>query len=130
MTFTISDTASLVGLSAKQIRDYETHDLIHPIRSPSGYRLYDDNAVARLHFIAHAREVGFSLAQIKELLALQQNPHRHSCDVKALTAKHIKELSDKIAQLSAMKQRLQAWHDACLGDSDSDCAILTALKTH
>ncbi len=130
MTFTISDTASLVGLSAKQIRDYETHDLIHPIRSPSGYRLYDDNAVARLHFIAHAREVGFSLAQIKELLTLQQGPHRQNCEVKTLTAKHIKALSDKISQLSAMKQTLQAWHDACLGDSNTDCAILSALKIH
>lgn len=130
MTHTISDTASLVGLSAKQIRDYETYELIRPIRSPSGYRLYDDNTIQQLHFIAHAREVGFSLAQIKELLTLQQDPHRQSCEVKALTAKHIKALSDKIAQLSAMKQRLQAWHDACLGDSNSDCAILTALKTH
>lgn len=124
---TISDISKQVGLSTKQIRDYETQGLITPNRSSSGYRLYNDTNVATLHFIAHARQVGFSLAQIKELLALQANPHRTRCQVKALTGEHIKELSDKINTLMAMKTKLETWHNACVGDSGQDCEILKAL---
>ncbi len=129
--FTISQTAKQVKLSTKQLRDYEALGLICPSgRSASGYRLYSDDDIEKLSFVAHAREVGFSLPQIKLLLQLQANPHRKRCDVKALTALHIQELDDKINALSAMKNKLQTWHDACVGDDGSDCAILHALEVH
>ena len=89
----ISQAAAESGLSAKQIRDYEKHGLIAPAaRSEAGYRRYGQADLVRLRFIRHAREVGFSLPQIGQLLSLQHNPQRTSREVKTLTARHIAEL--------------------------------------
>jgi MerR family copper efflux transcriptional regulator len=101
--------------------------LINPSRSEAGYRIYNSNDIARLKFIAKARSVGFSLAQIGELLALQDNPHRKSCEVKSLTGVHIEFLTQKIEELTQMKATLQAWSDACTGDNAPDCPILKGL---
>ena len=106
----ISQAAAESGLSAKQIRDYEKADLV------------------RLCFIRHAREVGFSLPQIGQLLSLQHNPQRTSREVKTLTARHIAELEAKIERLQGMVAELQRWHDACAGDDCPDCAILAGLE--
>lgn len=125
----ISQAAKLTQLSSKQIRDYEKIGLLnHPARSASGYRCYDDGDIKRLKFIAHARAVGFSLAQIRTLLDLQSNPNRTNCEVKALTALHIAELTDKINELQTMKNTLQVWHDSCLGDGLHYCPIITSLE--
>lgn len=124
----ISQAAQAVGLSAKQIRDYEKYGLIAPTpRNAAGYRRYDAADLKRLHFICHARAVGFSLAQTSELLRLSDDPHRSSCDVKALTAAHIAMLEDKIRTLEAMRATLQNWHDACAGDAQPECSILRGL---
>ncbi|MDO4427103.1 MAG: MerR family DNA-binding protein [Moraxella sp.] len=126
---TINDTAKKVGLSKKQLRDYETLGLVTPhARSASGYRLYSSEDIERLSFIAHARNVGFSLAQTKTLLALQASPHQNSCHVKALTKTHIDELSEKIDKLITMRNKLQSWYDACSGDDHTECVILKALE--
>ena len=121
----ISQAAAESGLSAKQIRDYEKHGLIAPAaRSEAGYRA----DLVRLRFIRHAREVGFSLPQIGQLLSLQHNPQRTSREVKTLTARHIAELEAKIERLQGMVAELQRWHDACAGDDCPDCAILAGLE--
>ena len=107
----ISQAAQLTGLSSKTIRDYEQAGLIAaPERSANGYRQYSAAHIDTLHFIKHAREVDFSLAQIAELLALRNNPDRASADVKALVGEHIRTLQQKIARLSAMETTLTAWH--------------------
>lgn len=125
----ISQAAAESGLSAKQIRDYEKHGLIAPAaRSEAGYRHYGQADLARLRFIRHAREVGFSLPQIGQLLSLQHNPQRTSREVKTLTARHIAELEAKIERLQGMVAELQRWHDACAGDDCPDCAILAGLE--
>ncbi|MDH2997037.1 Cu(I)-responsive transcriptional regulator [Pasteurellaceae bacterium LFhippo2] len=125
----ISQVSKLVDLSAKQIRDYEKIGLLQVTRDQqSGYRDYNQQQINRLQFIARSRAVGFSLTQIKELLALQDNPNRKSCEVKALTSQHINELNEKIAQLQAMKETLQVWHNQCKGNSDPDCPILRSLN--
>ncbi|WP_369832043.1 MerR family transcriptional regulator [Neisseria sp. N95_16] len=86
----IGQASKSTQLSVKQIRDYEKADLlINPSRSEAGYRIYNSNDIARLKFIAKARSVGFSFAQIGELVALQDNPHRTSAQVKTLTVSHI-----------------------------------------
>lgn len=124
----ISQAAAITGLSAKQIRDYEKVGLLPATaRSGAGYRIYGRSQIERLKFIARARQVDFSLAQIRALLALQDDPNRSSSMVKALTSQHIDELSQKICQLQQMKNTLQQWHDACHGDARSDCAILRSL---
>lgn len=125
----ISEAAKLVGLSTKQIRDYEKMGLIKPAaRSFSGYRHYEEADLERLHFIRHSRDVGFSLQQIAQLLQLQDNPHRNSREVKALTAQHIATLNQQIEQLQKMVQELQRWHDRCKGDDCPECSILDGLK--
>ncbi|WP_197902879.1 Cu(I)-responsive transcriptional regulator [Eikenella glucosivorans] len=124
----ISQAAAESGLSAKQIRDYEKHGLLAPAeRSEAGYRRYGQDDLARLRFIRHAREVGFSLPQIGRLLHLQDNPQRTSREVKALAAQHIAELEAQIGKLQNMVAELQRWHDACAGSDCPECAILSGL---
>lgn len=127
----IGQASKSTQLSVKQIRDYEKAGLlINPSRSEAGYRIYNSNDIARLKFIAKARSVGFSLAQIGELLALQDNPHRTSAQVKTLTASHIDFLSNKIKELKSMQHTLQAWSDACGGDDNPDCPIPVCQPKH
>lgn len=129
LSMKIKQISDLTGLSAKQIRDYEKHQLLPKVaRTETGYRDYDKNDVERLKFIHHAREVGFSLVQIKTLLALWDNPSRQSREVKQLTHEHLQFLTQKITQLEAMRQKLQMWYDCCAGDENADCAILNKLK--
>lgn len=85
------------------------------------------NSIERLQFIKRARDVDFSLAEIKVLLAMQDNPCRNNSEVKALTAQHIVTLNEKIEQLQAMKSTLQVWHDSYKGDGTAECGILDKL---
>jgi len=111
----ISEAAKLVGLSTKQIRDYEKMGLIKPaVRSLSGYRNYGESDLERLHFIRHSRDVGF--------------PKRSSREVKVLTAQHIAMLNQQIEQLQKMVQELQRWHDNCQGNDSPECSILNGLN--
>ena len=125
----ISQAAKLTGLSAKQIRDYEKRGLLKAgTRTLSGYRYYEESDLARLRFIRHSRDVGFSLQQIAQLLELQDNPHRNSREVKQLTAKHIETLNAQIHALQKMVAELQLWHDNCQGNDCPECSILTGLS--
>ena len=125
----ISQAAKLTGLSAKQIRDYEKLGLLKAgTRTLSGYRYYEENDLARLRFIRHSRDVGFSLQQIAQLLELQDNSHRNSREVKQLTAKHIETLNAQIHALQKMVAELQRWHDNCQGNDCPECSILAGLS--
>ena len=125
----ISQAAKLTGLSVKQIRDYEKRGLLKAgTRTLSGYRYYEENDLARLRFIRHSRDVGFSLQQIAQLLELQDNPHRNSREVKQLTAKHIETLNAQIHALQKMVAELQRWHDNCQGNDCPECSILEGLS--
>lgn len=84
------------GISAKMIRYYEEIGLLEAAqRSASGYRIYSETDLKTLNFLKHARELGFSSEQMKELISLWKNTDRHSAEVKALTVKHIAELKQK-----------------------------------
>lgn len=125
----ISQAAKLTGLSAKQIRDYEKLGLLKAgTRTLSGYRYYEENDLARLRFIRHSRDVGFSLQQIAQLLQLQDNPNRNSREVKQLTAQHIETLNAQIQALQKMVAKLQRWHDNCQGNDCPECSILAGLS--
>jgi len=125
----ISQAAKLTGLSAKQIRDYEKLGLLKANnRTLAGYRHYEENDLARLRFIRHSRDVGFSLQQIAQLLQLQDNPNRNSREVKQLTAQHIETLSAQIHALQKMVAELQRWHDNCQGNDCPECSILAGLS--
>ncbi|MDA4942371.1 Cu(I)-responsive transcriptional regulator [Acinetobacter baumannii] len=117
------------GISAKMIRYYEEIGLLEAAqRSASGYRIYSETDLKTLNFLKHARELGFSSEQMKELISLWKNTDRHSAEVKALTVKHIAELKQKIAHLQEMVNILQASADDCYGDQQASCAILDHIE--
>lgn len=128
-TFTISQAAAISGLSPKMIRDYEKKGLFAETkRNEAGYRIYADRELHTLTFIARARELGFSLKQIDELLLLWQDTSRSSSDVKAVAQSHITELEKKAQQLLAMAESLRELANQCHGDQRPDCPILRGLE--
>ena len=126
----IGQAAQKTGLSAKMIRYYESIDLLPAAgRTDSGYRQYGAQDLHRLAFIKRSRDLGFSLAEVAQLLALWQDRQRASADVKALAAGHIAELNHKIAELSSLRDTLQDLMQHCQGDDRPDCPILKDLES-
>ncbi|MBY4733796.1 Cu(I)-responsive transcriptional regulator [Cupriavidus pauculus] len=124
----IGEAAQASGVSAKMIRHYESIGLVDaPPRSEGGYRRYDERAVHTLRFVRRARNLGFSLDEIRGLLSLWHDRRRASADVKALTLKHVADLEVKIAELAAMRDTLRALAEACSGDERPDCPILSDM---
>ena len=125
----IGQAAKASGVSAKMIRHYEAIGLIGAARrTDAGYRLYDEREVQVLQFIHRSRELGFSLEQIRTLLALWQDKQRASKDVRAMAKQHIAELDRKIADLQAMRRTLATLATKCHGDARPDCPILDDLS--
>ena len=124
----IGQAAKASGVSAKMIRHYEEVGLTPAAsRSEAGYRQYSEAEVHSLRFIRHARDLGFSIAQIAELVGLWQNRRRSSSRVKALALAHVAELESKLAKLQAMKDTLQHLARCCHGDDRPDCPIIDRL---
>lgn len=124
----IGETARASGVSAKMIRHYEDIGLIPKAgRSDAGYRRYNGNDVHTLRFIRQARNLGFSIRQIEELLSLWRDQRRPSRKVKALAQAHVAELDARILELEAMKHTLQALAAHCHGDDRPECPILEGL---
>ena len=128
-TITIGEASKASGVSAKMIRHYEQVGLLPgPTRSTAGYRLFTPTEVNTLQFIRHARDLGFSIAQISELLGLWQDRKRPSRQVKALAQAHIQELDQKARELLRMKATLEHLVHCCHGDERPDCPILASLS--
>ena len=125
----IGQAAKSSGISAKMIRYYESIGLLNSAqRTDAGYRLYSEADVKTLSFLRHARDLGFSSEQMKELLGLWKNTDRHSAEVKQLALKHIETLNQKIADLQAMVQILQNSVDGCAGNEQAECNILNQIE--
>src|SRR5690606_32440024 len=123
------DAATASGVSAKMIRYYEDTGLIPAAaRTASGYRIYNDTDIHRLRFIRRARDLGFGVAEIGELLGLWNDSSRQSADVKRLAQAHIAQLQHKIDGLQQMTNTLQSLIDCCAGDNRPDCPILLGLE--
>ena len=125
---TIGETARLTGVPAKTIRYYEQIELLQPAeRAANGYRLYGDRTVQLLRFIRRARDLGFSIEDVTELLALWNDTDRASAEVKKLAARHITRIEDKISELQSLGRTLRNLVERCHGDLRPDCPILDDL---
>ena len=125
----IGEASRASRVSAKMIRYYEQIGLIPPAgRTDAGYRAYTAADVHRLHFIRRARDLGFAVAEIGDLLSLWSDHSRQSADVKQLAEQHIAELERRIDEMRQMTETLQALIDSCAGDDRPDCPILHGLE--
>ena len=125
----IGAAAKVSGVSAKMIRHYESIGLIPSAdRRDSNYRDYGAAEVHRLGFIRRARDLGFSMDEIRDLLTLWADHDRSSSDVKALTLAHVTELEQKIASLEEMRDTLMHRANGCDGDHRPDCPIIKGLE--
>lgn len=126
----IGEAARDSGVSAKMIRHYESVKLLPAAqRSVSGYRLYGSNDVHILRFIRRARDLGFSIEEIRNLLGLWQNRRRSSRQVKALAQAHVDDLDTKFRKLRSMKTALERLIHCCQGDDRPECPILSELAS-
>jgi MerR family gold-responsive transcriptional activator of gol and ges genes len=124
----IGKAAAASGVSAKMIRYYESIGLVPPAqRTEAGYRHYSDADVHVLRFIRRARELGFPIEDIGELLALWRDEQRASGEVKRIALAHIEALENKIAKMQAMVDTLQTLAAHCHGDDRPQCPILDDL---
>lgn len=129
MNYSIGEAAELSGISAKMIRYYESMGLMpEPSRTQAGYRKYEENDIHNLRFILRARDLGFSVKQIRELLDLWRDRERASSEVKALASGHLVELRRKLREMEMMVDTLQHLVKNCHGDDRPDCPILGELS--
>jgi Cu(I)-responsive transcriptional regulator len=127
---TIHEASLATGVSAKMIRHYESIGLIAPPkRTENRYRHYAARDLHELGFIRRARDLGFSIEDIRHLLALWRDRSRSSAEVKSIALRHIAALEEKAAALHAMSETLRHLAAHCHGDHRPDCPILDALDT-
>ena len=124
----IGQAARVSGVSAKMVRHYESLGLLPRVaRTDAGYRQYGDKEVHTLRFIRRARDLGFSMVEIGELLKLWQNQRRSSASVKRIAQEHLSALDAKMAEMAAMRKTLQHLVHCCSGDERPDCPIIDEL---
>jgi len=129
---TIGQVARSTGVGIETIRFYERKGLIEdPPRKESGYRQYPENTIVRLQFIRRAKELGFSLKEIEELISLRLGPKSTCGDVKRRAELKIAEIEEKVRDLKKMKVALVGLTRECAGGKKStgDCPILGALDS-
>lgn len=124
----IGVAAERSGVSAKMVRHYESLGLLSQVqRTDSGYRQYGEADVHTLRFIKRCRDLGFTMAEIAELVGLWQNRRRASSSVKRIAQKHVDELTQRIDAMQSMQRTLSSLLQCCQGDERPDCPILDDL---
>ena len=128
-TFTIGQLSAAAQTPAPTIRYYEKIGLLDsPSRTGSNYRLYGSEDVDRLSFVRRAREIGFTIDQVRSLLAFSDSRDGDCCAVTALTEQHLAEVEQKIRDLNLLKEHLSRLLISCRGGRVSDCSIIGALS--
>ncbi|MGK7246995.1 Zn(2+)-responsive transcriptional regulator [Buttiauxella agrestis] len=130
--FRIGELAKLADVTPDTIRYYEKQQMMaHEVRTEGGFRLYSESDLQRLKFIRYAKQLGFTLETIRELLSIRVDPEHHTCqESKSIVQSRLFEVESKIKELQHMKRSLQRLNDACCGSAHSSeyCSILEALE--
>lgn len=129
MALKIGQVAERGGVNLQTIRYYEREKLLpEPPRLASGYRMFSEDAVRRVLFIKRAQELGFSLAEIRELLSIEFDPKGDCSDVQRLAKAKLTDIDEKIRTLKSMKRVLSELAEACPGrGAPSECPILDSI---
>ena len=123
--------AKRTGTKVQTVRYYEQIGLLpQPGRTEGGQRRYGDADLDRLAFIRHARQLGFTLEAIRELLDLSDNPSRSCAEVDVIAHRQLKEVEARIARLEALRKELKRMLRECSRDTVSDCRVLEVLRDH
>jgi DNA-binding transcriptional MerR regulator len=125
----IGEVAKSAGIGIDAIRFYERRGLIdEPARSPAGYRDYPRDVVTNLRFIARAKDLGFSLKEILELLTLERRETASAVEVKAIADRRLADIEERIRAMQRMRRALRKALDGCPGRGPiGDCSILQTL---
>jgi MerR family copper efflux transcriptional regulator len=128
-SLTISQAAKLGGVGAETVRFYERQGLVREAeRSGAGYRLYSSADVRRLAFIRRAKDLGFSLKEIKELIGLTEHRHASAREVKAIATAKLERIREQIRDLQRIQKALSSLSEECSGAGPaSHCPILNAM---
>lgn len=125
--YRIGDITELLGLSADTLRYYEKSGVLPRIaRTESGIRQYDDTDISRLRFIRRAQKMNFSLAEIRDLLTMREDPQHARDDVRQLTARKLEETQAHLAELTTLGNELQLLLNLCRGSEDG-CPIIERI---
>ncbi len=126
---TIGQLARRAELAPETLRHYERLGLVEPSRrTDSNYRLYDADAVRRLHFIRRAQSLGFSLPEIRQLLGLHAQGAGDMAQVRAIAEQRLRQIEQRLADLHSLRAGLEQLLQACPGHGAlADCPILAAL---
>lgn len=124
----IGDLARLTGTKVNTIRFYEDIGLLHrAIRTASGRRTYANSDVRRLAFIRHGRALGFSIDEIRSLLALANQPDGDCSEAAAIARRHLADIEVRIARLEALRAALGDVAVSCEGGRVDECRVIEAI---
>lgn len=127
----IGELASQTGVKVPTIRYYEGVGLLpQPVRSQSQRRVYDGSDVKRLRFIRHARELGFDVEDIRQLLALADQPTRSCREVDAIARRHLVDIQSRLRRLNALKAEVSRMIQHCAKGRVADCRVIEVLADH
>lgn len=131
MDITIGELSRQTGVKVPTIRYYEEIGLVEtPPRSPGGQRRYDAQAVRQLDFIRHARELGFGVDDIRELVAMTQSPQASCHTADSIARKHLEDVERRIARLSTLRAELARMVEECGHGRVCDCRVIEVLANH
>ncbi len=135
VTHTVKDTAARVGMASRTLRYYDHIGLVSPPRTESGYRVYGPEEEGQLRFIRRAKMLGFSLGEIRDLIALAKRGSEVGPEVERLLDEKIAAVDAQVAELGAFRERLVAFRAGggsgcgCKGHDvfcDCDCDVASA----
>jgi len=131
MEISIGELSRRTGVKVPTIRYYESVALLpRPLRSEGQQRRYGTQDVSRLSFIRHARELGFEIEAIRELLAMSSEPDRSCAEADRIARRHMSEVDRRIGQLTALRAELQRMVEACGHGRVGDCRVIETLANH